>query len=102
MRPGLSLEGEGGRVRGKLWELTRGPHGLLPLKRDPDPATLPRVSRIQPSLTPSRTSGPRGQGPEQANPGPGKPRADARIQNPSGSPPAPGLTRTEPIVAGYA
>jgi hypothetical protein len=81
-------------------ELTRGPHGLLPLRRDPRPATLPRVSRLRPSLTPGRTSGPRGQEPEQTNPGPGKPRADARIRNPSGPPPAPGLTRTKPRVEG--
>ncbi len=82
--------------------VNRGPHGLLPSWRDPDPTTFPslRVSRIRPSLTPGRTSGPRGQGPEQTNPGPGKPRADARIQIPSGSLPAPGLTRTEPRVAG--
>ncbi len=82
-----------------LRELTRGPR-LLPLWRDPGPATLSRVSRIRPSLTPGRTSGPRGQGPGQTNQGPGKPRADARIQNPSGSPPEPGLTRTEPRAAG--
>ena len=77
-------------------ELTRGPHGLLPLRRDPGPATLPRVGRLRPSLTPGRTSGPRGQGPGWTNPGSGKPRADARIQNPSGTPPRPRITRSEP------
>ena len=81
---------------GAVRELTRGPHGLLPLRRDPGPGTLPRVSRLRPSLTPGRTSGPRGQGPGRTNLGSGKPRADARIQNPSGAPPRPRLTRSEP------
>ena len=76
-------------------ELTRGPHGPLPLRRDPGPVTLPRVGRLRLSLTPGRTSGPRGQGPGWTNPGPGKPRADARIQNPSGTQPRPRLTRSE-------
>jgi hypothetical protein len=85
-----------GQGPGAGWELTRGPHGLLPLRRDPGPATLPRVGRLRLSLTPGRTSGPRGQGPGWTNPGSGKPRADARIQNPSGISPRPGLTRSEP------
>jgi hypothetical protein len=68
-------------------DLTRGPHGLLPPRRDPCPATLSRVGRLRPSLTPSRTSGPLGQGPERTNLGPGKARAAVRIQNPSGTPP---------------
>jgi hypothetical protein len=101
--PGLRLDR--GAVHGKAplglgpgagRELTRGPHGLLPLRRDPGPATLPRVGRLRPSLTPGRTSGPRGQGPGWTNPGSGKPRADARIQNPSGAPPRPRITRSEP------
>ncbi len=89
-KPPLGLGPGAGR------ELTRGPHGLLPLRRDPGPATLPRVGRLRPSLTPGRTSGPRGQGPGWTNPGSGKPRADARIQNPSGTPPRPRITRSEP------
>ena len=93
--------GQGGGWHGKAplglgpgadWELTRG---LLPLRRDPGPVTLPRVGRLRLSLTPGRTSGPRGQGPGWTNPGPGKPRADARIQNPSGTQPRPRLTRSE-------
>jgi hypothetical protein len=90
---------------GAVRELTRGPHGLLPLRRDPGPGTLSRVSRLRPSLTPGRTSGPRGQGPGRTNLGSGKPRADARIQNPSGAPPRPRLTRSEPggcgLILGY-
>jgi hypothetical protein len=31
---------------GADWELTRGPHGLLPSRRDPGPVTLPRVGRL--------------------------------------------------------
>ena len=89
-KPPLGLGPGAGRA------LTRGPHGLLPLRRDPGPATLPRVGRLRPSLTPGRTSGPRGQGPGWTNPGSGKPRADARIQNPSGTPPRPRITRSEP------
>ena len=97
--------GQGGSQHGKVplglgpgavRELTRGPHGLLPMWRDPGPGTLPRVGRLRLSLTPDRTSGPRGQGPGRTNLGPGKPRADARIQNPSGAPPRPRLTRSEP------
>ena len=103
-RAGLRLDrGAVGTVKSPLglspgadWELTRGPHGLLPLRRDPGPATLPRVGRLRLSLTPGRTSGPRGQGPGWTNLGSGKPRADARIQNPSGAPPGPKITRTEP------
>jgi hypothetical protein len=43
----------------------------------PEPARL--------SLTPGNFGGPRGQGPKRTNPAPGKRRADARIQNPSGA-----------------
>ena len=102
--PGLGLD-RGAVWHGKTplglgpgadWELTRGPHGLLPLRRDPGPVTLPRVGRLRLSLTPGRTSGPRGQGPGWTNLGSGKPQADARIQNPSGAPPGPRITRTEP------
>jgi hypothetical protein len=89
VKPPLGLGPGAGR------ELTRGPHGLLPLWRDPGPVTLPRVGRLRPSLTPGHTRGPRGQGPGWTNPGSGKPRADARIQNPSGTPPRPRITRSE-------
>ena len=102
--PGLGLDrGEVGTAKAPLgrgpgadWDLTRGPQGLLPKWRDPGPVTLPRVGRLRLSLTPGCTSGPRGQGPGWTNLGSGKPQADARIQNPSGAPPGPRLTRTEP------
>ena len=86
-----------GRSPGAGRDLTRGPHGLLPPRRDPGPATLPRVSRllVRPRLAPGSTGGQRGQGPERINPGPGKPRVDARIQNPSGTQPGPRIARTE-------
>ena len=71
-------------------DLTRGPHGLLPLRRDPGPPRLKDRPRGQPSreparlsLTPGSLGGPRGQGPTRTNPAPAKRRADARIQNPS-------------------
>jgi hypothetical protein len=73
-----------------------GTNGLLPLRRDPGPVTLPRVGRLRLSLTPGRISGSRGQGPGRTNLGSGKPRAHARIQNPSGAPPRPRITRSEP------
>jgi hypothetical protein len=73
-------------------ELTRGPRGLLPTWRDPGPLRPKGRSRgptsTEParlSLTPGGLGSPRGQGPERTNPAPGKRRAAARIQNPSGT-----------------
>ena len=72
--------------------LTRGPHGLLPPRRDPGllrPKGRSRGPTIIGTRTtephPGRLGGPRGQGPERTNPAPGKRRAAARIQNPSGT-----------------